>query len=162
MESPSKKETVSRRTWRWWKEIWAFFGPVISLVAAWFLFKPNIEIAPNINLDPAQPLAAQFLVRNHGRVPVSRVSFDCAIGIGGGHIGNLVLTSKTIEPLATLDAGACVTRACSSESADIETWGISITVNYDWPIKSKRDSKTAYFALKKGAPGYFLLPDAPR
>ena len=60
MESPSKKETVSRRTWRWWKEIWAFFGPVISLVAAWFLFKPNIEIAPNINLDPAQPLATQF------------------------------------------------------------------------------------------------------
>jgi hypothetical protein len=48
-----------------------------------------------------------------------------------------------------------------AESADIETWGISITVNYDWPIIGKRDSKTAYFALKKGAPGYFLVPDAP-
>lgn len=144
----------------YWKEFWAYAGPTLSLIGASFLLSPQIEIAPSINLDPAQPLATQFLVSNRGHIPVNRVSFDCCIAIGGGHIGQLFITSRIIEPVATLHAGDSATRACAVESADIQTSRISITVNYDWPIIGKRDSKTAYFSLRKGASSYFLVPDA--
>jgi hypothetical protein len=130
-------------------------------MAAWVLLNPNIEITPSVNLNPAEPLATQFLECNRGRVPVNHVSFDCGIGIGGGHIGQLVMNSKLIEPIVTMHAGLCVTRACAAESADIQTSRISITVHYDWPLIGKRHSETFYFSVRKGVSSYFLVPDAP-
>jgi hypothetical protein len=144
-----------------WKEFWAYAGPILTMIGVWFILSPQISVEPSVNLDPSQPLATQFLVCNRGHVPVNHVSFDCAIGVGGGHIGELDMNSKFIQPIATMHAGLCVPRACAERSADIQTPRISIAIHYEWPIIGKRQSETFYFSIRKGVSSYFLVPDAP-
>ncbi len=73
----SKQKGPARKVWGAWKEVWAILGPCIALTGFFFLLKPQVEIDPSVNLDPAEPLATQFLISNKGHVPVYNIQFGC-------------------------------------------------------------------------------------
>ena len=54
-----------------------------------------------------------------------------------------------------------MTRGCAVESSDIQAPVIRITATYTWPILRKETVETAYFSLRRGEPGFFLVPDLP-
>jgi hypothetical protein len=53
------KERPPKGLWFWWKETWAFLGPIVALAGFAYLWMPQISIEPSVNLDPSQPLATQ-------------------------------------------------------------------------------------------------------
>jgi hypothetical protein len=59
------------------------------LIGFAFLVMPQLSIEPSINLDPAQPLATQFLITNKGHVSVYDVRFACSLGGGNVYIGHM-------------------------------------------------------------------------
>ncbi|VTZ50324.1 hypothetical protein MPC4_220054 [Methylocella tundrae] len=143
-----------------WKEFWAFAGPILTLTSAWFLLSPQISIEPSVNLDPSQPVATQFLITNRGHVPVYDVHFGCGFGGGGAiHIGHLKLSMATMLPVRVLPPGVQVTRNCAVESDNIQVPDISITATYTWPVIRWQGTQTAHFSLRHGTPGFFLVPD---
>jgi hypothetical protein len=158
------KSTTRARmgVWGWWKEVWAFVGPLITLTTFSAFAVPQVSIEPSINLDPAQPLATQFRITNKGHFTVYSVRFSCALGGGPVYIGNMV--TAPIAPVASLPPGASVTRGCVLESQNIEAPDvrISATYNWPWPIPFIPKTETAHFAIKHGATGFFLVPDLQR
>jgi hypothetical protein len=162
-EEPPKELEPKRlrsRIWQWWKDGWALLGPIVALVSFLYLWIPEISIEPSVNLDPMQPLATQFLVRNNGRVPIYNVRFGCILGGGNTYIGHLVI-GPTLMPVQTLPAGLSVTRGCAVESSDITVPVITITVTYRWPLIGIQSVQTASFSLRHGVPGFFLVPEMP-
>jgi hypothetical protein len=144
----------------WWKEAWAYVGPVFALASAWFLLTPQVSIEAGVNFDPAQPLSTQFLITNRGHVPVYNLSFSCKFGGSSVHIGHLELRSDTIAPARSLAAGHAITRNCGSSSEDIQAQ-VEFAVTYHWPIIRTASTELAHFAIRRGAPGFFLVPTSP-
>ena len=80
IEQPAPKPQVSPQTQGfsfYWKETWAYIGPVVALVGAWSFWSPAVSIAAGANLDASQKLATEFVVSNVGRVPIYNVTFEC-------------------------------------------------------------------------------------
>src|ERR1700722_15915383 len=75
-----EKEKPRSLIWWGWKEFWAFAGPLISVVGLYFLLRPQIIVEPSVNLDPAQTLSTQLIIKNAGRVPVYNVHFGFGLG----------------------------------------------------------------------------------
>jgi hypothetical protein len=147
-------------TWMGWKNFWAVCGPVLSVIGTLFLLMPQISIDASVNLDPSQPLATQFIVANRGRVPIHDLSFACGIGRGPVYIGQLTVSSSTLLPVEVLPAGASVTRGCAVSSANIEgNLIVTVTASFRWPIIGLKDSQTAQFSIRRGAPGFFMVPE---
>jgi len=165
LEKAKEKPTHRRYLLELWKNSWAILGPIVALIGLFFLLKPVVEVESSANLDPSQPLATQFRIRNHGHVPVYDVHFGCGIGKGSGYsgIGYLLLDDSTLKPIPKFRAGASVTRSCALESTDIVVPNniITITVIYTWPLIHNTETDLAYFKIVHGAPGYFLVPDLP-
>lgn len=102
------------------------------------------------------------MVTNRGHVPVYNVSFKCGANFQGV-FGKLVFSGATISPVAELDASRAVTRACVVESADPPPNATqTVTVDFVWPVIGYKDSTTAYFSIRRGSPGFFMVPDLPR
>jgi len=159
-----EQSSKPHRIWRGWKEVWAVLGPIVALTGLFLLLIPQVRIEPSVNLDPSQPLSTQFLVSNVGRIiPVYNVRFGCAFGSPGGntYIGRLETIPRTLAPVAVLRPGHPVTRACAEKSADIETGDVAISATYVWPVIGWQSTEMAHFSIRKGAPGFFLVPNIP-
>jgi hypothetical protein len=122
---------------------------------------PQLTIEPSVNIDPAQPLATQFVVSNTGHVPVYDLRFACGFGGGKGstQIGRLVIGGSA--PVAVLPPGKGVTRSCALESRDTVIPSIRVNVAYRWPVIGIGDGQYAMFKITHGSPGFFLVPDFP-
>lgn len=159
---PEPKWKTVRFVWLCWERFWAFAGPLAAVFGFSFNPIPDIVIEPSVNLDPTQTYSTQILIANRGRVPVYELSFSCKIGVGGGstYIKSLTIDSSLIEPAPALPASQSITRACAIAGNVEGNRKLDFTVQYHWPIIGKIDSKTAHFNVKRGPPGFFLLPDA--
>jgi hypothetical protein len=158
---PGLKHKLASQIARGWKGFWAFAGPTVSLVGFFFLLAPQISVEPSVNLDPAQTLSTQLLIKNTGRVPIHNIHFGFALGGGSVFIGRMAF-GTTLQPIATLSPGASITRAIASESFDVQAPDVTLNVTYSWPIIGKETTQSFHFAIKRGAGGFFLVPDLPR
>lgn len=148
------------RLWRAWQSVWGILGPSIALTGLFFLLKPEIQIAPSVNLDPSEPLSTQFLISNRGHVPVYNMTFSCGLGKRRWvHIGHM--RPGNLMSVETLPAGTAVTRSCATESADINTNAVIISITYAWPIVGWKSTEESVFTIVHGTPGFFLVPDFP-
>jgi hypothetical protein len=160
MPAQSTKELALRtKAWQLWKELWAFIGPLIAVTSFAFLMMPQVSIEPSVNLDPAQPLATQFLITNRGRVPVYNVRFGCSLSGKMVQVGHMSTSSSTIAPVAVIPAGKSVTKGCALASQDIQAEDIAISVTYHWPIIRIEATEMGHFAIRHSAPGFFLVPN---
>jgi hypothetical protein len=162
VEAPKSKSDPAPRAWgAWkaWKEVWAFVGPCIALTSFYFLMQPNVTIDPSVNLDPGQPLATQFQVTNRGHFTVSDVLFTCKLGGANLHIGKLPLLLGPVPlTVAELAPGEAVTVACAELSHDVEFGDLQVIARYKWPLSWWQSTIRAHFSLRKGTPGFFLVP----
>ena len=161
IQQQSSKPTKGQRAWKAWQVFWAFFGPLFSLTAFWFNVTPTVTIEPSVNIDPSKLYATQILITNRGHVPIYDLTFACGIGAGGGAtVMNGMLTAPNIRPAARLGAGQAITRSCDVGSLDVQgNTRLWIYVSYTWPLVGWRDTRNVVFDVKKGTPGYFLVPD---
>jgi hypothetical protein len=161
MVLPSQRSTGSR-LWKIWEVFWAFTGPIIAVIALWFEMRPLVTVEPSVNIEPTNLYATQILITNRGHVPVYGVHFGCGIGAGGGRtVFSGTLRPPDIRPIARLDAGQAITRSCDVGQIDIQgNSRLSFEMSYAWPLIGWLETKRVLFDVKKGAPGYFLVPDA--
>ncbi|MEO6780157.1 MAG: hypothetical protein ABI407_03790 [Bradyrhizobium sp.] len=157
---PTGKEKFRSLLWWGWKEFWAFAGPLISVVGLYFWLRPQITVEPSVNLDPSQTLSTQLLIKNVGHVPIYNVRFGFALGGGHVYIGRMT-RGDNLKPIALLSAGTAVTRALASESIDVQAPDVILNVTYVWPIIGKETTVPFHFSIKRGAAGFFLVPDLP-
>lgn len=163
LSKEKKSQTaISPKLLRRWQNTWSILGPIVTLISLFFLLSPSVTIEPSVNLDPSQTLATQFLITNRGHVPIYNVQFSCGYGFPLS-IGNLEGNGWMIRPVPELPAGVAVTRACSIASKDVETSDINISVTYSWPVIGwiKKSTETRHFSIRRGSPGFFLVPDLP-
>lgn len=147
--------------WWGWKEFWAFAGPLISVVGLYFLLRPQITVEPSVNLDPSQTLSTQLLIKNVGHVPIYNVRFGFALSGGHVYIGRMTVGGPTLRPIALLSAGTAVTRGLAAESIDVQAPDVILNVTYAWPMVGKETTVPFHFSIKRGAAGFFLVPDLP-
>lgn len=161
--TPGSKRVLSLGLGAWgaWKAFWAFVGPLMASTTFYSFVTPNITIEPSINLDPSQPLATQFLISNRGHFSVFNVRFSCQFNGRSIYIGHLVGGASTLQPVYQLMPSTSVTRSCAIESSDVIIPDIVVVVFYRWPLIGLESSKTAHFSVRKGAPGFFLVPGSP-
>ncbi|SAL87613.1 hypothetical protein AWB68_08471 [Caballeronia choica] len=152
---PPKKFKI----WKLWQIFWSVVGPAISIIGFYFLIAPKITIDPGINLDPEQPLATQFLVKNIGHTPVYGMTFSCGLGRAGHtYIGSLSVSRRTISPISVLEPGASDTKSCALySSGDSDIPNVEITATYHWPIIGHEESISAFFKIVKGRSGFNFL-----
>lgn len=146
-----------------WKEFWAYVGPIISLIGCYFLLAPQISVEPTVNLDPSQSLSTQLLIKNTGHVPIYNIRLAADLGGAKGpvYMGHLKPSRAMFQPIEVLAAGASVTRAIAAESFNVQAPDIIFKVIYDWPIIGKEATSQFHFSIKRGAAGFFLVPDLP-
>jgi hypothetical protein len=161
IQGQPKTQAKSQIIWNSWKAFWAFVGPITATLGFWFTVAPAITVEPSVNTDPAKIYATQILITNRGHVPIYDLRFSCGLGVGGGHSTfNGTLSPPDIRPAERLDAGRALTRSCDVGTLDVEgNARLSFEVSYAWPIIGHRDSRKVIFDVKKGVPGYFLVPD---
>lgn len=142
-----------------WKNFWAFGGPALSLLGAAAYWWPSVAIATGVNLDPTQDFQTQFVVTNTGHVPVHEVSFVCALVGNRASVGHLS-TGPSLSPIETLRPGEPASRGCFTASLSIDGPMLRVDAYYKWPIIGQTVRARAYFAVKKGSAGAFLVPEA--
>lgn len=149
-------------TWGTWKAFWAFAGPLMASTTFYSFLAPNIMIEPSVNLNPSQPLATQFVISNRGHLSVLDVRFSCEFRGHNVHGGSLTLDpSSSLAPVPELKPNASVTRNCAVESSDVHIPDIIVTVDYKWPLIGLPSSQSSHFSIRKGTPGFFLVPGSP-
>jgi hypothetical protein len=153
-EAPTKPITFGKG----WKEVWAYLGPCLSLVGAWFLLTPNIDVTAGINLDTAQQFQTQFLVSNRGHVPIYNVHFAC--GLTGPVVAiDSIRGSEYFSPISELRPGAIASRGCFGESRVPISGPLEISVFYTWPLIGKESVVKADFTVRQTASGFAMVPD---
>jgi hypothetical protein len=155
------RSALTRRAWSGWKEFWAFVGPLALIASLWINFTPSITIEPSANVDPQREYATQFLITNRGHVPVYDARFSCSIGVGGGLTTiDGTLTPPDLRPVGLLASGQSVTRSCDV-GLDVQgNTRIRFEVSFVWPLIGHHGTRQAIFSLRRGSPGYFLVPDS--
>jgi hypothetical protein len=161
IQGQPKTQAKSQTIWNSWKAFWAFVGPIIAITGFWFTMTPAITVEPSVNTDPAKIYATQIMITNRGHVPIYDLRFSCGIGAGGGRTTfNGLLSPPDIRPAERLGAGQPITRSCDVGTLDVEgNARLRFEVSYVWPIIGYHDSRQVIFDVKKGVPGYFLVPD---
>lgn len=150
------KKTV----WSIWKEVWAFLGPTITLVGLYYSALSNITIEPSVNLDPARQYATQVLISNRGNFTVYNLRFECAYGDGGERtVFNGRLSKPDTLAVSQLDPGQATTKSCDSALSLEGNQKLGFVVAYR-SLLGGEARKIAHFGVRKGAPGYFLVPEA--
>lgn len=166
VRSPTKRLGTSRSlrdsaSW-WWKEFWAYAGPASTIVGLWYTLTPSVSISSGVNLDQKQSMQTQFVVTNAGHVPVYNLRFSCtfrayivppnpfSVGMDG---------DRLLARVDKLNAGHALSKGCFIQSNTSEGTILRVVVWYRWPIIHFDDQEIAYFSVRKGADGFFLVPD---
>lgn len=142
-----------------WKNIWAILGPAMTLLGAGAYWWPSVGLATGINLDPSQDFQTQFVITNTGHVPVHDVSFVCTLVGSQANIGDLQSGPRP-APISTLKPGEPASRGCFAKSLNIDGPMLRVDAYYRWPIINRIVSTRSYFAVRRGASGKFLVPEA--
>jgi hypothetical protein len=158
---PRRLRSLGGGAWGTWKAFWAFAGPLMASTTFYSFLAPNISIESSVNLDPSQPLATQFLISNRGHLSVFDVRFSCAFNGRSVYIGHFVAGNSTLKPVHQLEPKASVTRGCAIESSDVSIPDVVVTAFYKLPLLGLETSQSAHFSVRKGAPGFFLVPGSP-
>jgi len=161
-----KREKSTRsRIWGWWKEIWAFVGPLVTITVFYSFIAPNVTISTTGTMDPEQPFATLFVIRNTGNfLSANDVGFGCGLTgrFTGGPGSFMGFESKQMRPIKFLGAGEAVTRSCiPSTSGFANDDSLDISVLYRVPFIGWERSVAGHFRVMHGTPGYFLVPDKP-
>jgi hypothetical protein len=116
-----------------------------TLIGAYAVLRPNLQLDPSDSLDPKQPFATQFVLANAGYLSDSGISYIC--GIDHLAVGNLVIdrgsffsgtTPISLPPgdKATVDCSGVLKSVVMPSAAEI-----SIQVRYKhwiWPFSLRR------------------------
>jgi hypothetical protein len=171
-KTESDKETeksTGKRRWEIWKTGWAFLGPIVGLITFWYNFTPSLMISAGSNIDKTQRYSTQVIITNTGRVPIYDLTFTCGfIFLTEGQVWgkHMKFDIQDKSPVPRLNPGEPIGKACASQS-ELEGnagLGLSFKVNFRWPfigywpLIGGQDSKTAFFEVKSGHEGYFLVP----
>lgn len=146
--------------WNTWKIFWAVVGPLIALAGLWFNLAPSLSVYAGVNIDQSQMYSTQIMIDNKGKTNIYDLSFECVIGPGGGsiHIDLLEMHSSDISSVKVLAPGQQVTKACARSSLVNGNNALKFVTKFRWPLLGWQDSKSVTFDIKKGPPGYFLVP----
>ena len=144
-----------------WKGFWSYAGPLFTLLGLWVYWTPNVAITSGVNLDPLQQLQTQFVVTNIGHVSVYHLAFTCTVIGDNLQIGELKSTYGSLQPMAALRPGDAASRGCFTKSFDVSGTALKVEAHFIWPLINRPDMAIAYFSVRKGASGTFLVPDAP-
>lgn len=149
--------TIVSKVWAWV----SVAAVIVGLPSSLIYFKPAISIEPGPNIDPSREYATTVVVTNHGNFTLRSLRFECGFGVGGGPT-LLKGTYRTpdLRPLDVLEPGQPITRSC--DVGDLSVTGdnsIKFTVTYKW-LFLVPETESRIFTLRKGNPGYFLVPDA--
>jgi hypothetical protein len=129
------------------------------MMGVWFNLSPTITVEPSANIDPERQYATQILITNRGHVPIYHLRFACGIGAGGGSTTlNGTLTPPDLRPIAVLAAGQSITRSCDVGLHVEGNTRLGFETTFDWPLIGRTETKTSIFELRRGSPGYFLVP----
>ena len=141
-----------------WKLFWAFGGPTLSILGAWAYWHPSLSIASGVNLDPSQSFQTQFVVTNTGHSSIYDVTFFCGLRGEVSVMNDLEVSDpETLMPVATLEGGGTVSRGCFTKSKDITGMMLLVQVRYNLPVLGWRRSSIAWFSIRKGTSGNFLV-----
>lgn len=143
-----------------WKDFWSFAGPIFTVVGLLNYYSPSIAISTGARLDPNQNFLTQFVVTNTGNVPIHDVSFVCELVGDEMTLGELGTQANGLSPIATLIPGEPSSRGCFSRSIGVDGPMLRVTAYYRWPLIGMVASKRAYFSVRRGADGAFLVPEA--
>jgi len=58
---------------------WATVSLIAALISSYFLLRPQIEVEPDIAIDPKQPMTTPFRITNRGVLPIYNVHKECGI-----------------------------------------------------------------------------------
>ena len=125
-----------------WK-IFLIVTTLVGFISAIYAFYPRITVSSLAALDPNAPFSTPFTIGNEGRLPITNVEFQCAIGnvvikntVNGGpdvtlegaeNFGARFVTSNRVA--ARVDAGEKYTVICP------------------WPIENSHPIKSADIAI---------------
>jgi hypothetical protein len=143
-----------------WNKFWSFAGPILTLIAAAAYWLPSVTLATGVNLDPKQDFQTQFVVTNSGHLPIYDVTFACSLVGNQGSIGELQVGGNTLAPIPSLKPGEPASRGCFQKSLSINGPILKVDAYYRWPFIGRIATATAYFALRHGANGTALVPEA--
>ena len=178
---PPAQAQPPRREWPSWLGwlfrpialLWALGLAMLNLIQAGVPYLPHISIQASINLNFKDPLATQFVFTNTGILPVYDLKFGCIIDPGNSIVRE---AEPGQEPVATLAAGAPVTRDCAFRSF-LDPRGqtpflmilskpaqtvLRPFVEFTWPIIGRKDRVEARYTSKpnRDTGGYSLVPNA--
>ncbi len=159
--APKTRKSGLGTIWGIWGKAWAIFGPILTIIGSWQLYTPHVAITSGVNLDSSQQFQTQFVVTNTGKVAVYDLRFTCELLGDAIAIGSLASRPPDLLPVAQLPPGAPVSRGCFSESRNISGETLRVTTHYKWPLFNKDASVEAYFSVRSGQGGFFLVPEAP-
>jgi hypothetical protein len=143
-----------------WKNFWVYAGPLLTLVGLWAYWTPSISLVPGVNLDPSQEFQSQFLVTNTGHVAVNNLTFTCSLMGKKMGVAELNMSAgDTLAPVAILKPGNFASRGCFTKSLVVGGPILKIVAHYRWPLVGNSDSATAYFSVREGSSGVFLVPE---
>lgn len=164
-----KSTTPGKRFWEVWKTGWAFVGPIVGLTTFWYNFVPSLTVSLGSNLDKTQLYSTQIIITNTGKLSIYDLKFTCGfifLTEGGVRGKTMRLNYADKSPVPILIPGEPIGKSCASQSELMGSagLGLSFKVNFRWPLIGYlpliggQTSKTAFFEVKSGPEGYFLVP----
>lgn len=163
MESSEQHSKESPRSgWKFfvsgWGMFWSFLGPLSALIGVWTFFDPNVSFSTGVNLDPKEQFQTQFVVTETGYLGVRDITFSCSLIGKSAEIQALSTEGhQNLQPIKYLKGAA--SRGCFSQSLVEGGPMLKVTAYYTWPLIGYRDSTSAYFSVRTGPAGSFLVLD---
>jgi hypothetical protein len=134
-----------------WIALASSFAPLLLII-------PKVKIEASVNLNPKDLLATQFAVTNEGFLPVFDVVFNCIPKTDG--MMKMINVGANHPSISILWPSRTATRNCRiGVELEPANAAVEIAVNYRWPVYVISSTARAHFTSRKGAAGYFLVPD---
>lgn len=157
----TKKDTPSSTLKKYWQLIWNIFGPISFLYSIYIYISPDVSIKTGANIDINQQFQTQFIVSNNGNLTINNVKFSCALIGNSAYVSSLKIEKrKTLADVKSLSAKETVSRGCFAESLVGDGPWLKVTINYHWFFSFFSATDVAYFSVRTGASGSFLVPEA--
>lgn len=162
--SPKASPSKGEKYFGFWKNFWAFAGPLFTILGLGNYYTPSVTITSGVNLDPKQSLQTQFLVTNSGNVRVHDLIFACtfkALVMPGSTASIGVDGAKLLTKIDELNPKSTISKGCFTQSNTAEGTVLRVVNWFRWPLINYQDRVEAYFVVRKGSDGFFLVPDSP-
>ena len=159
-EPPQKQQTThTKRFWRWIELVAKFLGLYLSIVGSYYAFSPKLSAIPYVSLDPSNPFATPFEVRNNSILSIRSIKIT-------GHIRNLIDArnnkvinvgfERTIPPIPVLNDGEATTFLIPyaiGHPAPITYADVEIIISYRPVLLPYRNEKHIRFSTGQSEDG---------